>query len=115
MHQSGEVAIEITVDVGGLEFGPGAPAPEQSQTLERRRSQGQLDLAVADPDALTGHLDGDRPEAVSATGVSHVAGHPENLAYLTLYFPESRVAASELMIISELPASAIFIATRWES
>jgi predicted dehydrogenase len=49
------------------------------------------DLAVHDL-AILDYLLGDRPEAVSATGVSHVAGQPENVAYLTLFFPESRVA-----------------------
>ena len=49
------------------------------------------DLAVHDL-AILDYLLSDRPEAVSATGVSHVAGQPENVAYLTLFFPESRVA-----------------------
>jgi predicted dehydrogenase len=49
------------------------------------------DLAVHDL-AILDYVLGDRPEAVSATGMSHVAGQPENVAYLTLFFPESRVA-----------------------
>jgi predicted dehydrogenase len=49
------------------------------------------DLAVHDL-AILDYVLGDRPEAVSATGMSHVPGQPENVAYLTLFFPESRVA-----------------------
>lgn len=49
------------------------------------------DLAVHDV-AILDYVLGDRAEAVSATGVSHVAGQPENVAYLTLFFPERRVA-----------------------
>ncbi len=49
------------------------------------------DLAVHDLSILD-YVLGDRAEAVSATGVSHVPGQPENVAYLTLFFPERRVA-----------------------
>src|SRR4029078_6184816 len=33
-----------------------------------------------------------RPRAVSATGMSHVPGSPENIAYLTLFFDDSLIA-----------------------
>lgn len=33
-----------------------------------------------------------KPCAVSATGIAHVAGRPENTAYLTLFFPEKVIA-----------------------
>jgi predicted dehydrogenase len=33
-----------------------------------------------------------RPQAVSATGISHFAGQPENIGYLTLFFDESVIA-----------------------
>jgi predicted dehydrogenase len=33
-----------------------------------------------------------RPNAVSATGIGHVAGKPENTGYMTLFFPGSLVA-----------------------
>ena len=49
------------------------------------------DLAVHDlsiMDAVLPH----RPCAVSATGISHVPGKPENIAYLTLFFDTSLVA-----------------------
>jgi predicted dehydrogenase len=43
------------------------------------------DLAVHDL-AILDHLLSCRPVAVSATGMSHVPGKPENVAYLTLFF-----------------------------
>ena len=49
------------------------------------------DLAVHDLSILD-YVLGQRAEAVSATGVSHVPGQPENVAYLTLFFPDRRVA-----------------------
>jgi predicted dehydrogenase len=49
------------------------------------------DLAVHDL-AIIDYLFADKPVAVSATGMSHVPGGPENLAYLTLFFPGSLVA-----------------------
>lgn len=33
-----------------------------------------------------------RPIAISATGISHVPGQPENLAYITLFFPDRQIA-----------------------
>lgn len=33
-----------------------------------------------------------KPVAVSATGISHVPGEPENIAYLTLFFPNTLIA-----------------------
>jgi predicted dehydrogenase len=33
-----------------------------------------------------------RPIAISATGISHVPGQPENVAYLTLFFPDRQIA-----------------------
>jgi predicted dehydrogenase len=32
------------------------------------------------------------PRAVSATGMSHVAGQPENIAYLTIYYDDNLIA-----------------------
>ncbi|MFN8094494.1 MAG: Gfo/Idh/MocA family oxidoreductase [Vicinamibacteria bacterium] len=49
------------------------------------------DLAVHDL-AILDYVLEDRAEAVSATGMSHVPGQPENVAYLTLFFPERRIA-----------------------
>jgi len=50
------------------------------------------DLAVHDL-AMMDYLIPDRtPLAVSATGVAHVTGQPENMAYLTVFFPDNLVA-----------------------
>jgi predicted dehydrogenase len=49
------------------------------------------DLAVHDLSILDYVLPA-RPRAVSATGVSHVSGEPENIAYLTLFFDEGLIA-----------------------
>jgi predicted dehydrogenase len=49
------------------------------------------DLAVHDL-AIMDHVLAEHPVAVAATGMSHVPGSPENIAYLTLFF-ESRLIA----------------------
>lgn len=49
------------------------------------------DLAVHDLSILD-FVIADKPVAVSATGVSHIAGQPENIAYMTLFFAGSRIA-----------------------
>jgi predicted dehydrogenase len=49
------------------------------------------DLAVHDISVLDYVLD-KRPVAVSAVGISHVPGAPENVAYLSLFMPEETVA-----------------------
>jgi len=49
------------------------------------------DLAVHDLSILDYVLP-ERPRAVSATGMSHVAGEPENIAYLTLFFSAALIA-----------------------
>src|SRR5262245_21059506 len=49
------------------------------------------DLAVHDLSIMDYILPA-RPCAVSATGISHVAGKPENLAYLTLFFDGNLIA-----------------------
>lgn len=49
------------------------------------------DLAVHDL-SIMDYLFEATPEAVSATGVSHVAGQPENIAYLTVFFEDQRIA-----------------------
>ncbi|MBV8730680.1 MAG: Gfo/Idh/MocA family oxidoreductase, partial [Acidobacteriia bacterium] len=49
------------------------------------------DLAVHDLSILN-YLFAERPCAVSATGVSHVPGEPENIGYITLFF-ETRLMA----------------------
>ena len=49
------------------------------------------DLAVHDLSIIE-HLFPEGPIAVSATGVSHIAGSPENMAHLTLHFADRCVA-----------------------
>jgi predicted dehydrogenase len=49
------------------------------------------DLAVHDV-SIMDHVLRMEPVAVSATGVSHVPGQPENIAYITLFMPGSLIA-----------------------
>jgi predicted dehydrogenase len=49
------------------------------------------DLAVHDL-SIMDYLLPEKPVAVSATGMSHVPGEPENIAYLTLHFPGRTIA-----------------------
>jgi predicted dehydrogenase len=49
------------------------------------------DLAVHDLSILDFLLES-QPEAVSATGMSHVQGRPENMAFLTLFFHSNLIA-----------------------
>jgi len=49
------------------------------------------DLAVHDLSILD-HVLPNRPVSVSATGMSHVGGEPENIAYLTLFFSDNLIA-----------------------
>jgi predicted dehydrogenase len=49
------------------------------------------DLAIHDLSILDYVMDA-RPEAVSAVGISHIPGSPENLAYISLFLPDNAVA-----------------------
>ena len=49
------------------------------------------DLAVHDLSIMDSVLPM-RPVAVSATGISHIPGSPENIAYLTLFFESNQIA-----------------------
>ena len=49
------------------------------------------DLAVHDL-AIMDYVLKDRPVAVSATGLAHVPGRPENIAYMTMFFQSSLIA-----------------------
>jgi predicted dehydrogenase len=49
------------------------------------------DLAVHDLSIMDFVL-ASKPVAVSATGISHIAGQPENVAYLTLFFTDNKIA-----------------------
>ncbi len=49
------------------------------------------DLAIHDL-SIIDYVLPDKPVAVSATGISHVPGEPENVAYITLFFTSSQIA-----------------------
>jgi predicted dehydrogenase len=49
------------------------------------------DLAVHDL-AIMDHVLQQRPVAVSATGLAHLRGEPENIAYMTMFFESSMIA-----------------------
>jgi predicted dehydrogenase len=49
------------------------------------------DLAVHDL-SIIDRIMGHKPTAVAAHAISHVSGHPENLGYVTLYFPDNQIA-----------------------
>src|SRR5687767_4393995 len=49
------------------------------------------DLAIHDL-SIIDHVLPEKPVAVSATGISHVPGEPENVAYITLFFSSSQIA-----------------------
>jgi len=49
------------------------------------------DLAIHDLSIMDSVLP-DKPVAISATGISHVPGQPENVAYITLFFQSAQIA-----------------------
>jgi predicted dehydrogenase len=49
------------------------------------------DLAIHDL-SIMDYVLPDKPIAVSATGISHITGQPENVAYITLFFASSQIA-----------------------
>ncbi|HSL56022.1 MAG TPA: Gfo/Idh/MocA family oxidoreductase [Pyrinomonadaceae bacterium] len=49
------------------------------------------DLAIHDL-SIIDHVMPSKPVAVSATGISHVPGQPENVAYITLFFSSAQIA-----------------------
>ena len=49
------------------------------------------DLAIHDL-SIMDYVLPTRPIAICATGISHVPGQPENVAYITLFFPERQIA-----------------------
>ena len=58
------------------------------------------DLAVHDLAILDYIVDARTPVAVSATGMSHVPGKPENIAYLTLFYADNFMAHLHLNWLS---------------
>jgi len=49
------------------------------------------DLAIHDL-SIMDYVLPNKPVGVSATGISHVPGQPENVAYITLFFPNTQIA-----------------------
>jgi predicted dehydrogenase len=49
------------------------------------------DLAIHDLSIMDYVLPA-KPVAISATGISHIPGQPENVAYITLFFAEAQIA-----------------------
>ena len=49
------------------------------------------DLAIHDL-SIMDYVLPSKPIAISATGISHVPGQPENVAYITLFFPSAQIA-----------------------
>ena len=70
-----------------LRLGPGQPRPFPE------RCQRPLGPRVHDLSILDAVLP-QRPQAVSAQGISHVPGQPENIAYVTLMYPDNLIATS---------------------
>src|SRR3954452_12981158 len=66
------------------------------------------DLAVHDISIILHILD-EEPIAVSATGSSHVAGAPENMAHITLFFQSSCVAHVSVNWLSPIKVRQTFI------
>jgi predicted dehydrogenase len=66
------------------------------------------DLAVHDISIIEHILD-EEPIAVSATGSSHVAGAPENMAHITLFFQSSCVAHVSVNWLSPIKVRQTFI------
>jgi predicted dehydrogenase len=66
------------------------------------------DLAVHDISIIRYILNED-PVAVSATGTSHVAGTPENMAHITLFFPSSCIAHVSVNWLSPVKVRQTFI------
>lgn len=66
------------------------------------------DLAVHDISIIQFILD-DAPIAVSATGVSHVAGSPENMAHITLFFRDNCIAHISVNWLSPIKIRQILI------
>jgi predicted dehydrogenase len=66
------------------------------------------DLAVHDVSIIRYILDED-PVAVSATAVSHVAGSPENMAHVTLFFESSCIAHVSVNWLSPVKVRKTFV------
>jgi predicted dehydrogenase len=66
------------------------------------------DLAVHDFSILD-YLLGERPVAVSASGMNHFAGTPENLAYITLFYDSGMIAHSNVNWLAPVKVRQILL------
>ncbi len=66
------------------------------------------DLAVHDLSIIQ-YLLPDKPDAVSATGMKHIPGRPENIAYLTIHYPEGFIAHCHVNWLSPVKVRQILI------
>jgi len=66
------------------------------------------DLAVHDVSIIRYILD-EEPVAVSATAVSHIAGSPENMAHITLFFQSSCIAHVSVNWLSPVKVRKTFV------
>lgn len=66
------------------------------------------DLAVHDLSIIQ-YLLKDKPDAVSATGMKHIPGRPETIAWLTIHFPEGVIAHCHVNWLSPVKVRRILI------
>jgi len=66
------------------------------------------DLAVHDFSILD-YLTGEYPSAVSASGTNHFPGTPENLAYITLFYPSGMIAHANVSWLAPVKVRQILI------
>jgi predicted dehydrogenase len=66
------------------------------------------DLAVHDFSILD-HLLGEHPVAVSASGINHFPGTPENLAYITLFYGSGTIAHTNVSWLAPVKVRQIFV------
>ncbi len=67
------------------------------------------DLAVHDLSIIDYLFASKKPRAVSATGISHVQGAPENVAYLTLFFEDNFIAHVHVNWLSPVKVRQILV------
>jgi predicted dehydrogenase len=66
------------------------------------------DLAVHDFSILD-HLLGEHPVAVSASGINHFPGTPENLAYITLFYDSGTIAHANVSWLAPVKVRQILV------
>jgi predicted dehydrogenase len=66
------------------------------------------DLAVHDFSILD-HLFGEQPSAVTASGMNHFPGTPENLAYVTLYYDSGMIAHANVSWLAPVKLRQILV------